>query len=284
MVFEDSTPAERRWDTMVERQREAVSIFREGAPSDRVRDWAARFQRRGNADVRQPDPVVDMVAHWAGPRGSVLDIGAGTGRTTIPLASRVGRITALEPSDAMRTSLQENIQRHNLPNVTVRSERWPEVAAQLGTFDVVLACHVVYFVAPIRLFLRAMEAAARKRVVVTVRVDSIRSGALTALWQELTDDSSPQREGLFEDFYPILLERRMAADVHIHRRNMGPRQFVSVEDAVTTAARLMGLDAQNPRLRQAVIDRLQPVDNHLEWRNAKPLREAVVSWEPSGGV
>lgn len=43
----------------------------------------------------------------------------------------------------------------------------------------------------------------------------------------------------------------------------GPRQLASVEDAMRLD-RLMGLDTQNRRVRNAVFDRLQPAEDRLE--------------------
>ena len=70
--------------------------------------------------VRALEPVL------AGCR-SVLDVGAGVGALTVPLARSVERVTALEPSPAMLEELRANLARHRLANVTCIAARWGEV-------------------------------------------------------------------------------------------------------------------------------------------------------------
>lgn len=276
-----ATTAERQWNQGVQ-ARAAVGVVRADAEGgDRFRGMADVLQRRAGPESEAADPVVAAVAAWAGPDGSVLDIGAGTGRTTIPLAQRVGRVTALEPSAAMRRYLDENVARTELTNVAVESGNWPEVALQLGRFDVVLASHVVYFVSRIRAFIEAAERAATHRVAITVRLDSIRSGPLADIGRELAGEPGvAPTEGLFWDFYPVLLDLRIAAEVRIHPRGMGPRRFDSLAEAAALAARLMRRPADDPQLAAALASRLHPVGAYWEWRKAPLIREALVSWRP----
>ncbi|MDR2699937.1 MAG: methyltransferase domain-containing protein [Nitrososphaerota archaeon] len=44
---------------------------------------------------------------------TVLDIGAGTGRMTLPIAKQVKHVTALEPSKILLTALRENAKKHH---------------------------------------------------------------------------------------------------------------------------------------------------------------------------
>jgi len=54
------------------------------------------------------------------PRHRVLEIGAGTGRFTIPLARRCGEITAVELSENMMAVLKKNAERENLSRMEYR--------------------------------------------------------------------------------------------------------------------------------------------------------------------
>ncbi len=72
----------------------------------------------------------------------ILDVGAGPGTLTIPLAPKVGHITAVEPSGAMAAVLRENIKANNLTNVDCVQKKWEEVDEQKDLspyFDVVVA-------------------------------------------------------------------------------------------------------------------------------------------------
>jgi SAM-dependent methyltransferase len=92
----------------------------------------------------------------------VVDVGAGSGRLTVPLARLGHRVTAVEPAASMAEELRSAAA--GLP-VEIVEERWPEAAEGLGSFDVALSSHVVYDVADLAPFLSAMDAAAPTVVI-----------------------------------------------------------------------------------------------------------------------
>lgn len=51
-------------------------------------------------------------------QSSILDIGACPGTLTIPAASLVGHVTAVEPADGMMWYLRKNVREQGLDNVT----------------------------------------------------------------------------------------------------------------------------------------------------------------------
>lgn len=57
----------------------------------------------------------------------VLDIGAGPGVLTIPLAHRIKHVTAVEPSPGMMSVLQRKVRQFSLNNVRCIHKRWEEV-------------------------------------------------------------------------------------------------------------------------------------------------------------
>lgn len=126
--------------------------------------WPVEVFRRRNisADESGPTPTTDIVHRLAGEGGSVLDIGAGTGRASIPLARHGHPVTAVEKSAAMASALREEI--GEFDDYAVIEGAWP-LAEDPGLFDVVMAAHVVYDVSPIETFIQAMNAHARRGVV-----------------------------------------------------------------------------------------------------------------------
>ncbi|AFD00550.1 Putative protein-L-isoaspartate carboxylmethyltransferase [Methanocella conradii HZ254] len=75
-------------------------------------------------------------------RSRVLDIGAGPGTLTIPIASMVKHVTAVEPADGMMWYLKKNIAEKGLDNVACVHKKWEDVdiAKDLeGPYDVVVA-------------------------------------------------------------------------------------------------------------------------------------------------
>jgi Methylase involved in ubiquinone/menaquinone biosynthesis len=71
----------------------------------------------------------------------VLDVGAGPGTHSIPLAGMVDHVTAVEPSNGMAVVLEKNLADEKIGNVTCIRKVWEDVTAdELGSsYDVVLA-------------------------------------------------------------------------------------------------------------------------------------------------
>jgi SAM-dependent methyltransferase len=109
--------------------------------SDRY--WTRRRARAFNQAMQISDfpaqAVKALEPALAGCR-SVLDVGAGVGALTLSLAKAVDRVTALEPSPAMMTELQENLARLHLDNVTCVPAAWGEV--ELPPHDLILLANV----------------------------------------------------------------------------------------------------------------------------------------------
>lgn len=108
-------------------------------------------------------PTLDVIARLAGPGGSVLDIGSGTGRASLPLAQAGHPVTAVEPSETMLSGLVEASL--GLP-VTVVEGRWPESTDLVGIHRVAMCAHVVFDVADVGPFVAAMNERAAAGVVI----------------------------------------------------------------------------------------------------------------------
>lgn len=71
---------------------------------------------------------------------SILDVGAGCGALALPLAQRVGWVTALEPAPAMTAALRERTAQKGLRNVRIIEGAWGQVP--VSPHDGVLCAHV----------------------------------------------------------------------------------------------------------------------------------------------
>jgi len=113
--------------------------------------------------ARVPE-IVERVLRWIAPQDTVLEVGAGTGGFTLPIARRAALVSALDYAPAMLRVLAENTRRAGLGNVCL-IEGDLEVAP-LERHDVVLAANALYRVADARATLERLLAAARKRLLV----------------------------------------------------------------------------------------------------------------------
>jgi len=96
---------------------------------------------------------------------SVLDIGAGSGTYTLPLARKAEMVTAVEPSGVQAESLGEDAARAGLANIRVVRQKWQRVKlSRIGRHDVVLAAYC-FQMPQIKPALEKMIASAARKLV-----------------------------------------------------------------------------------------------------------------------
>ncbi|MFH1329414.1 MAG: class I SAM-dependent methyltransferase [Actinomycetota bacterium] len=137
------------------------------AVPDSPYSWPAHlFRRRQRGEKGEPpNPTTRTVLDLLPMGGSLLDVGAGTGRASLPIAAQGYPLTAVERSPEMAAALRSEAEASAV-RVRVIEGSWPAVAAEAGCHDVVLSAHVVYDVPDLAPFLLALSQAARVAVVV----------------------------------------------------------------------------------------------------------------------
>jgi len=128
--------------------------------------WDKRAKEFNRSTREKSDRTEEQVASFRlDPDWSVLDVGAGTGRLSVPIAKMVRHVTAVDQSRGMLDCLQENIAKEGLANVTCLQKRWEQV--QLGVdiepHDVVIASHSLGMF-DLQEAVAKMDAAAKRRV------------------------------------------------------------------------------------------------------------------------
>jgi hypothetical protein len=163
----------------------AGGAARSGFWTDRTVAWYRRSAERGDYALR----VLEAIGPALQTCRDALDIGAGCGVLSIPLARRLERVTALEPTPAMAQGLQAWARDEGLTNITVVEAAWGEVP--MARHDLVLCAHVGGLLRGDSPFLREVARVAR-RLVVLVR-----------------DAPATQHDDkfFFSELYPALLGR-----------------------------------------------------------------------------
>ena len=148
---------------LVDADAEQVARVREADPDRDHYAPIARCFRPGQPSAAEFDALVALAQpedHW-------LDIGAGGGRFALPLSRRVGSVTAIEPSPAMRRVLSEGATAAGAANLTIHDARWP-LEGWSEQADVALAAHCLYDIREPIPFIEAMEHHARRLCVVAL--------------------------------------------------------------------------------------------------------------------
>ena len=156
------------WARQVRANRDQAEAYRQGTESA---DFYAPVAGGFSADPRRTDePLLNVLLDMVGPAETWLDIGAGGGRYTLPIALRAKAAIAVDPSPGMLGVMRESMRQHGVDNVSIVEGRWPAVGPLDA--DVSFISHVGYDIEDIGPFLDAMERSARKLCVAVLLAKS----------------------------------------------------------------------------------------------------------------
>jgi SAM-dependent methyltransferase len=267
-----------RWADLVrarEEQWERLGLGSRGGDfwTSRARDFA-RFSR----GVRRDDPVVERVlAQLPAGDGRLLDVGAGPGRYAVPLAELGVRVAAVEPNATMGELLAEEAAARGV-SIPVEQADWPEAEARVGSADVVLCAHVVYPIAEVVPFIRALDRAARCAVVLVARLGQP-DEPLTHVFSAVHGEERAPMPSLPE-LYNLLLQIGFPASVTMHPFE-SRWNFPDADAAVASVAGRLGVapeSAQWERMEAAMRSRLVPRGEEV-WLSPGQAYQGVVWWE-----
>jgi SAM-dependent methyltransferase len=111
---------------------------------DPVKTWDDRAQRFNERAMRHKEMTNRQIAKMhLEPEYTVLDLGAGTGRLSIPIAKKVKSVTAIDQSGGMLALLKKNMENEGLDNIICLQKRWEDVVIgqDVEPHDVVIASH-----------------------------------------------------------------------------------------------------------------------------------------------
>ena len=139
---------------------------------------------------------------------SVLDVGCGGGIAAFALTPPATHVIGVDHQPAMLAMFSANAAARHVECDVVEGF-WPDVSARVPIADVVTAHHVVYNVADIVLFLRALDDHARSRVVLELP-DHHPLSTMTEAWRHFWQLERPS-EPTPRDLMDVLAEMGIAA-------------------------------------------------------------------------
>ena len=227
---------------------------------------------------RTDDQVVNALFSFLGTDAEVLDVGGGSGRLALPLATRAKRVTVVEPSEDSIELLNERAAEAEITNITVINEEWEDVPEP--TADIVLCSLVLHHVANAAPFVTKLQKHARKRVVIVEMMET--PGAVEMPFYERVHGSAPTPlPGL-----PRVLELLWALEIFPDVTMFSPETAVldaGIEGVIEHLRRRLSVEEgteEDERLRAAADDLLVDTPEGITVRGTSPRRSAIISWMP----
>jgi SAM-dependent methyltransferase len=194
-------------------------------------------------------PSMRAASDMLGAGGTVLDVGCGGGRSSLPLGGLLHHAIGADEQPEMLDQFTEAAALRGIASSTVLG-RWPAAAADCPVADVVVSHHVVYNVAPIRQFVEALDTHAKAGVVVELPERHPQS-PLNDLWAKFWGITRPT-EPSSDLFVEVVREIGRTPTVVVGPRPNRPAQ-VNRPDLVSFVRQRLCLSAdRDPEIDQAL--------------------------------
>jgi SAM-dependent methyltransferase len=238
--------------------------------------FRSRAHRHGSGG---PTPSTTEAARHLPAGGSVLDVGAGAGAASLPLAGTASRLVGVDELPEMLAAFLAAARAAGVDAEGVEG-RWPEVAGRVGPADVVVCHHVLYNVADLAPFATALTGHARRRVVCEL-TDRHPLVGLAPLWRRFWDLERPDGPGA-DDAVAALRSLGLAVDRTDWERP-DRHGFDDFDELVAFTRRRLCLPAsRDGEVAEALLEEgTRPVGG--VWVSGRPRRITTLSWAGSAG-
>jgi SAM-dependent methyltransferase len=233
--------------------------------------------RRDDPD-RTDDPILNELFEDVDASTTVLDVGGGTGRYAIPLASRAKHVTVVEPSNGSIEVLESIAAERGITNITSIQSDWD--TAEVEQADIVLCSVVLHHVPDAGPFIVKLGQKAIGRVMIAELVEF--PGIIEMpFWERVYGNAPTPLPGLPE-LLNVLWEMGIYPDVEM----FPPKTVVLDDDRVATADQLrrrLSIEAgsmEAERLESAMAELLQDTPEGLTIKGVNPRRYGIISWQP----
>ena len=230
--------------------------------------WDRRAASYARSVQARSDDFLNVMEPYLGPRKTLIDAGAGTGRHAAPLSQRLEWVTAVEPSEGMRAQIAPK------DNMTVVASSWED--AEVAAADLVISNHVLYGVADPVPFIQKLDRSARERVFIMLRESELPHPA-AAVRRQLLGDSGP-RMPRFSDLFMLLMQMGIAPDVTFIRYTSVAR-YADFGEALVDVLALVGDDVSEAQVRMALEAMLTTEGDEVVYKGGTVL-SGVAHWRP----
>ena len=200
----------------------------------------------------------------------VLEIGAGPGTLTIPLAKKVKKVVAIESSETAVDYLKRNIKESQVGNIEIMKKNWLEVEDREieDRFDLAVCSHFLWQVKDLEKHLKKMETASNYCAVIQ---PAGRDSIVKEMWTKITGEDYSGQFDPDADYFAYLILRQWGRLVNVRVMNYSVER--NYEQEVRYIASFIGkyveVDAHVKKIIEQYIS---------EKGLRKEKRSAVVMW------
>lgn len=266
----------------------AVSGFhRRMGDEDPAKAWDKRAKKFNEHAMRQKERTEKQIAELhLDPEYAVLDLGAGTGRLSIPIAKQVKHVTAIDQSSGMLALLEENMQKEGIDNITCLQKRWEDVVIgqDIEPHDVVIASHSLGML-DLQEALEKIDATAKKYVYILEL-------AGPGPWMTRKDDDAKLWKGIFDQnkrhhgrghwdyilLYNILHDMGIYANVKIEDSEF-EHCYDDLEDAVKSWSEMYDISPAKTDMLKERLSAILKEDGEGRLCCKRKSKNALVWWQ-----
>lgn len=230
--------------------------------------WDRRSSSYARSTQSRVEDYFQVLEPYLSPRKTLIDVGAGAGRHANPLAERLEWVTAIEPSEGMRSHI------HPRDNMTVVASTWED--AEVAQADLVICNHVMYGVADPVPFLDKLQRSARDRVFVMIRESDLPHPA-AGIRKKLVGDAGP-RLPRFSELFMLLVQIGIAPDVTFIRYPIVTR-YADMDQALADCRALFGEGWDEAAARPELEELLRREGDDLVFDGGIVV-SGVAHWKP----
>jgi SAM-dependent methyltransferase len=200
--------------------------------------------------------------------GSVLDIGCGGGRASMALIPPAGSVTGVDEQQAMLDKFAQAAGDRGVEHTEVLG-LWPDVESSAPRADVVVCHHVLYNVADLVPFVRALDSHATRRVVIEIPTTHPLSH-MGPLWKEFWGLDRPTGPTA-ADAHAVIREAGIDAQIEVWTDDeFSARALLTIEEQAHYARIRLCLPAEREPDVAAFLASAPP---------APPRRTATIWWD-----